>query len=282
MAKHRRTFTPEFKVQAVKFVTEQGRSVAEVARDLDLSESDGLLRQGVVMRYGFVERHRGRWPVRLMSRVLGVSPGGYYGWRGGPASRTAPRRVALVVAIQAVHGGAKAHYGSPRVHSELVVRGQRCCENSVANPMGVSRDRRQDQAEVPVYHRLEPRPPRRRECPGSPVRAGGGRPGLGGRHHVRPDARGVAGPGAVEDLHSRRIVGWSTSERIDSRLVVDALEMAIARRLPAEGSWPTPIRAVSTPASTTTGSCRPTGSRAACAGGRTAGTTRLSNRSSPA
>jgi transposase InsO family protein len=40
---------------------------------------------------------------------------------------------------------------------------------------------------------------------------------------------------AVEDLYSRRIVGWSMSERIDSRLVVDALEMAIARRLPGAG-----------------------------------------------
>ena len=40
---------------------------------------------------------------------------------------------------------------------------------------------------------------------------------------------------AVEDLYSRRIVGWSMPERIDSRLVVDALEMAIARRAPAEG-----------------------------------------------
>ena len=40
---------------------------------------------------------------------------------------------------------------------------------------------------------------------------------------------------AVEDLHSRRIVGWSMSERIDSRPVVDALEMAVARRLPGEG-----------------------------------------------
>ena len=39
MAKTRRTFTPEFKAQAVKLVTEQGRSLAEVARDLDLGES---------------------------------------------------------------------------------------------------------------------------------------------------------------------------------------------------------------------------------------------------
>jgi transposase len=39
MAKARRSFTPEFKVQAVQLVTEQGKSIAEVARDLDLSES---------------------------------------------------------------------------------------------------------------------------------------------------------------------------------------------------------------------------------------------------
>jgi transposase InsO family protein len=40
---------------------------------------------------------------------------------------------------------------------------------------------------------------------------------------------------AVEDLYSRQIVGWSMGSRIDSRLVVDALEMAIARRHPGEG-----------------------------------------------
>ena len=39
MAKTRRTFTPEFKAQAVKLVTDQGKSLAEVARDLDLGES---------------------------------------------------------------------------------------------------------------------------------------------------------------------------------------------------------------------------------------------------
>ncbi len=39
MAKARRTFTSEFKVQAVPLVTERGRSVAGVARDLDLGVS---------------------------------------------------------------------------------------------------------------------------------------------------------------------------------------------------------------------------------------------------
>lgn len=37
---------------------------------------------------------------------------------------------------------------------------------------------------------------------------------------------------AVEDLFTREIVGWSMSDRIDSRLVVDALEMALARHSP--------------------------------------------------
>jgi putative transposase len=40
---------------------------------------------------------------------------------------------------------------------------------------------------------------------------------------------------AVEDLYSRQIVGWSMSAHLGSRLVVDALEMAVARRLPGEG-----------------------------------------------
>jgi hypothetical protein len=30
------------------------------------------------MRYGFVEAHRDRWPIRTMCRVLLVSAGGYY------------------------------------------------------------------------------------------------------------------------------------------------------------------------------------------------------------
>ncbi len=39
MAKTRRTFTPEFKAEAVRRITEQGKSLSEVARELDLGES---------------------------------------------------------------------------------------------------------------------------------------------------------------------------------------------------------------------------------------------------
>jgi transposase len=39
MARTRRTYTPEFKAEAVKLVTEQGYSIAEAARSLGLNEN---------------------------------------------------------------------------------------------------------------------------------------------------------------------------------------------------------------------------------------------------
>ena len=39
MAKTRRTLTPEFKAEAVRRIAEQGKSLSEVARELDLGES---------------------------------------------------------------------------------------------------------------------------------------------------------------------------------------------------------------------------------------------------
>jgi transposase InsO family protein len=40
---------------------------------------------------------------------------------------------------------------------------------------------------------------------------------------------------AVEDLYTRKIVGWSTSNRLTADLVTRALEMAIGRQLPDPG-----------------------------------------------
>jgi transposase InsO family protein len=187
------------------------------------------------MRYGFIEAHRGRWPVRLMCRVLGVAPGGYYGWRGRPVSPRGQRREALVDAIEAVHGEARARYGSPRIHAELAARGQACCVNTVARLMrehGVAaKTKRKSRcttdsnhgrpvAENVVDRQFEP------EAPNQVWTAD---------ITYIPTREGWLYLAAVEDLHSRQIVGWSMGDRVDSRLVVDALERAVARRLPGEG-----------------------------------------------
>ena len=187
------------------------------------------------MRYDFVEAHRGRWPVRLMCRVLAVSPAGYYDWRGRPASVKQERREALVVAIKAVHGEVKARYGSPRIHAELVARDLPCCVNTVARLMRqeeiaaktkrkfrVTTDSNHDRpvAENVLDRRFEPEAPNRAWTADITYLATG---------------EGWLYLAAVEDLYSRRIVGWSMGSRIDSRLVVDALEMALAARRPGAG-----------------------------------------------
>ncbi|MFT5199457.1 MAG: transposase [Planctomycetota bacterium] len=43
MSAHRRKYTPEFKLEAVRLVTDQGQTIAEVSRQLDLHT--GLLHQ---------------------------------------------------------------------------------------------------------------------------------------------------------------------------------------------------------------------------------------------
>ena len=46
---------------------------------------------------------------------------------------------------------------------------------------------------------------------------------------------------AVQDTYSRAIVGWSMATHMRATLVVDALQMALARRRPGPGADP-PLR----------------------------------------
>ena len=187
------------------------------------------------MRFQFIDDHRGQWPTRLMGRVLDVSTGGYYQWRRRPPCARQGRSEALVAEIEAIHQEVKARYGSPRIHAELVARGQSCCVNTVARLMrraGVAAKTRRKVrcttdsshgrpvAENVMDRQFEP------EAPNQAWTAD---------ITYIPTREGWLDLAAVEDLYSRRIVGWSMSERIDSRLVVDALEMAVAGRRPGEG-----------------------------------------------
>ena len=68
------------------------------------------------MMFRFIEDHRQEHPVRLMCRVLGVSPSGYYAWRGWPES---PRTLAnrrLLADVRRLHAQHRGRYGSPRIH----------------------------------------------------------------------------------------------------------------------------------------------------------------------
>src|SRR5918996_1103104 len=80
-----------------------------------------------------------------MGRVLGVSPSGYYAWRGrGPSARACADE-ALLGQIRAIHERSRGTYGAPRIHAELAASGVRVGRKRVARLMrlaglaGVSR-----------------------------------------------------------------------------------------------------------------------------------------------
>jgi putative transposase len=164
-----------------------------------------------------------------------VSESGYHAWAARPPSAAERRRDGLLAAIGVIHAEVKGRYGSPRMAAELRARGHDCAENTVAALMRA--------------HGIRAKAPRRF------ARTTDSRHGLPVAENVlargfdppRPNAAWSADityvPTAdgwlylavVEDLFSRMIVGWAMDGSMTSRLAVDALEMAVCRRLPAAG-----------------------------------------------
>jgi putative transposase len=173
-----------------------------------------------------------------MCRALGVSRAGYYAWRKRQPSAAEIRREELTEEITTIHAQVKGRYGSPRVHAELVARGHGCCVNFVAKLMraaGIAaktkrkfRQTTDSNHVLPVSENVldrqfEPEEPNESwvaDITYIPTRAG------------------WLYLAVVEDLFSRMVVGWSMAQTMTSRLVVDALEMALARRLTLQGSSP--------------------------------------------
>lgn len=67
--------------------------------------------------------------------MLKVSKSGYYAWLDRPESKLAKRQRRLVTEIKAIHREFKQIYGSPRMHEELLSRSVACCVNTVARHM---------------------------------------------------------------------------------------------------------------------------------------------------
>ena len=187
------------------------------------------------MRYAFIRDHKAEFPIEVACDVLGVSRSGFYAWRDRPPSLATVRRGRLVEQIRVAHQESRSTYGSPRVHRELEAQGIACCENTVAKLMrahGIAaktawkfRRTTESDHDRPVAENLLDR----QFDPEAPNEAW-----VADITYV-PTRDGWLYLAAVEDLYSRMVVGWSMAETMESRLVVDALEMAIARRRPEVG-----------------------------------------------
>jgi putative transposase len=176
------------------------------------------------------------FPVAVMCRVLGVSRTGFHNWERRVPSDRALTDAWLIDKIRRIHAQSRSVYGAPRIHAELRLEHDvRVGRKRVARLMkaaGISGVRPQKRFRTTV------------RIPGiTPA-------GDLVERQFRPDRPNVlwvaditylrTGEGwlylaAVQDAYSRQIVGWSMTRHIRATLVVDALNMALARRRPQPG-----------------------------------------------
>ena len=85
--------------------------------------------------FRFVSDHQAVYPVRVMCRLPGLSPSGYYAWRSREPSDRARANAALTEEIVEIHAMSGGTYGAPRIHAELRARGREASVNRVARLM---------------------------------------------------------------------------------------------------------------------------------------------------
>jgi transposase InsO family protein len=180
----------------------------------------------------WIDEHYGEWPVDMMCRVLKVSRSGFYAWRQRPESEQAKSRRRLIEIIKEIHEESKRSYGSPRVHRELVARGEICCENTVARYMRkndiVAKTKRKFKQTTDSNHGL---PVAKNLLDRDFDQLEPNRVWVSDITYI-PTREGWLYLATVLDLFGRKIVGWSMSHRIDRHLVMDALTMAVKNRRP--------------------------------------------------
>ena len=180
-----------------------------------------------------MKAHQAGHGVHAMSRVLGVSPSGFYAWcRRGPSAR-ARRDAVLLDQIRASHRASRATYGAPRIVRDLREAGERVGQKRVARLLrgaslqGVSRRR--------MGRRTTVRDPHARPAPDlvqRQFRASRRDAVWVADITYVPTATRVLYLAVVLDVWSRRVVGWAMAEHLRVELVLAALEMAVQQRRP--------------------------------------------------
>lgn len=188
------------------------------------------------MIFRFVAAMKAEHSIKTMCRVLEVSRSGFHAWERRSPSKRSLEDERLTTRIGEIHAENRKVYGSPRIHAELALAdGVRVGRKRVERLMRqagisglVARKRGRTTVRVPGV----------RVCEDLVARA---------FLSAAPDRLWVADITylrtwegwlylvAVQDVFSRRIVGWSIADHMRTELVTDALQMALARRRPAPG-----------------------------------------------
>ena len=185
--------------------------------------------------FRFIAAERANHHVKTLCRVLGVSRSGFHAWAGRPPSKRAREDALLLERIRELHAASRRTYGSPRIYRDLQADGVAIGRKRVERLMRtdrlsgvVKRRRGKTTIRVPGVRvagdlvKRDFRPPGPNQLWVSDIT------------YLR-SWEGWVYLAAVQDAFSRRIVGWSMAEHMRAELVVDALQMALARRQPDPG-----------------------------------------------
>ena len=176
------------------------------------------------------QRVKHRIPQAVSCRALDVSEAWFYKWCHGDVSLRRARRAALAAHVKLLFVEHKRRYGSPRITAELRDRGWRVSANTVAVVM-----REQGLVARPRRRRGSTRPDASaRKAPDLlgrdfSLRDKPNRAWVGDLTDI-PNDEGPLYLASVQDLHSRRIVGFALGPRHDAELARAALCMAIVIR----------------------------------------------------
>jgi len=189
------------------------------------------------MRFMFIEAHRQEFRLEIMLRVLRVSRSGFFDWRGRrqhPSKRTVADS-SLTESIKVIHQRSRGRYGAPRVHAELREEGVRVGRKRVARLMRLAGVRAQGKRKYHVTTKSRDSRPVAGNVLDRKFNVERLDTVYAGDITYLPTSEGWLYLAVVIDLFSRRVVGWSMSERITDDLTVRALEMALCTRKPAPG-----------------------------------------------
>lgn len=181
------------------------------------------------MKFGFVVKHRGIWPVGLLCEALGVSRSGFYAWCSRPRSQRSQTDELIGNLVRQSFLGSDRTYGARRVWRDVLALGHDCGLHRIERLMRLQA--------------LRARPKRRGLPKDRGERSAVAENVLDRQFQAdAPNQKWVADftyiwtaegwlyVAVVLDLFSRRAVGWSMQESMTSQLVADALMMAVWRR----------------------------------------------------
>ncbi len=187
------------------------------------------------MKYAWIEAHSDRFSVTRMCRQFSVSRTGYSQWRTRAPSERSMANALLDAQVAAIHAANKRRYGRPRIVCDLQKRGIRVGHERVRKSL-------RRQALYPVYKR--PYRVTTDSAHHQPVALNLLNRRFDGWQVNRAwvadityiaTAEGWLYLACIMDLASRRIVGWSMSERMKADLVCEALRAAYWKRKPPAG-----------------------------------------------